>query len=114
MKKSDLRQIIKEEINEYKVGDVVNTPPELQYIVSELTTRWKKYTLNIGAYFGTYAIGLPSNGLTKGDMEFLLGVIDSPTVFYKEMLPSPSTSKTRQGFSGGLWVNTNVNIPKNN
>ena len=112
MKRSELRKIIKEEINEYKVEDVVNTPPELQHIVSELTTRWKKYTLNIGAYFGKYAIGLPANGVTKGDMEFLLGVIDNPTVFYKEMLPSPTTSKTQQGLPGGLWVNTNVTIPR--
>jgi len=112
MQKSQLKKIIKETINEYLVGDLANAPPELQDIVSKLTTKWKKYKLSIGANHGTYAIGLPSSGINSVEMEFLLTVMERPFIFYRKMLPSPITNKQQGGQLAGLWVDTGINIPR--
>lgn len=94
MKKSELRQIIREE-----VGKIIK--PEVTQLVNILMSRmgYKKYQLGIETAYGVYLITLPISTLSLSDLKKL-----------QEILPEGTMVGIYRDIFSGLSIKTNISI----
>jgi len=115
MKKTELRNIIREEIegtlDEYYVSDLKDAPQELIDLLNKLAEypRWSNRKLKIADDGWTYAIGLPGPWLYNDALKHILNVKPDAVIFYQDSLPSLSG---RGPQSGPFWISTRIQIPK--
>jgi hypothetical protein len=76
MKKSELKQLIKEEIGKNLSGKKIPIPQEIQDILNSLIDLGiKKYQLSVGKFQGVYTIELPITTTTVDMLSKILNII---------------------------------------
>ncbi len=97
MKKSELQQIIKEEVGNTLSEKKITFPKEIQDILNSLMSLGiKKYQLSVGKLQGVYVVELPMTIVNVNTLSKIL-----------EVLPKDSSIGLFPGYSG-LTVKTNV------